>query len=85
MSLCTVQWSVTPPVQDWLELNPDVIWVKHPSGVERAGGLSLIGWTDAEKQGERKRVRERERPLRGNQLSPLINKFIISSDKPHAA
>ena len=28
---------------------------------------------------------EREKSLGGNQASPLINRFIISTDKPHAA
>lgn len=31
VSPCIVQWSVTTPGQDWLELNPDVKPVKHPA------------------------------------------------------
>lgn len=62
---------MTPQAQDWLELNPHVRWVKHPAGVERLGGgvrgerFSLIGWTDADKRRERKRVREREKDYSG--------------------
>lgn len=51
LSLCIVLWSVTPPAQDRLELNPDIRPVKHPTGVERAGGGSegrevLFDWMD---------------------------------------
>ncbi len=40
---------------------------------------------EKEKEQEREKQRERERPLRGNQLSPLINRFIISltNHTPH--
>lgn len=65
MSFSTVQWSVSPAVQGWLELNPEVRQVRHPAGVEGVWGLSLIGWNDAEIYGERKRVREREKDHSG--------------------
>lgn len=61
MALCVIPWSVTPPGQDWLELNPDVRWLKYPAGVERAGGgkrearEALFDWMDRCKEEERKK------------------------------
>lgn len=73
-----------PLHQNWLELNPHVRWAKHPAAVKRLRGgtrgerFSLIGWTDADKRIERKRVREREKDHSG-EISSLHSETNSSS------